>query len=110
MRPPRDMSEPSVDRFYGEIGECVRALRVRRGLTQAELAGHIGLTRTSITNIEQGKQKLLAHTLLDLAIALEVGLLDLVPSRSDKSSNIEMIKPDHREMVFLAVPELLTRP
>jgi transcriptional regulator with XRE-family HTH domain len=42
------------------------------GLTQEALASQVSLTRTSITNIEKGRQKFLLHTLFDIASALGV--------------------------------------
>jgi transcriptional regulator with XRE-family HTH domain len=58
--------------MYTTIGKHIREEREVRGVTQKELAARVCLTRTSITNIESGKQKLLIHTLLDIARALGV--------------------------------------
>jgi transcriptional regulator with XRE-family HTH domain len=66
--------------FYAQVGRRVRALRGKRALTQEALASLVDLTRTSITNIEKGRQKLLLHTLIDLAEALQVEPTDLLPS------------------------------
>ncbi len=49
--------------FYAEIGRRVRLARERLGLTQDYLAIQIMLSRTSVTNIEKGRQKVLAHTI-----------------------------------------------
>jgi transcriptional regulator with XRE-family HTH domain len=67
------------DVFYAEVGQRIRHARDRRGLTQEGLASLVALTRTSITNIEKGRQKLLLHTLVDLATALQVAPADLLP-------------------------------
>jgi transcriptional regulator with XRE-family HTH domain len=42
-------------------------------------------TRASIANIEAGKQRVLVHTLVQLASVLEVSVVDLLPERTDKS-------------------------
>ena len=42
------------------------------------------VTRASIANIETGKQRILAHTLFQLANALEVDLADIVPADNFK--------------------------
>ncbi len=65
--------------FYREVGRRIRRAREARGLTQAQLASGTSLTRTSITNIEKGRQKLLVHTLSDIAFALTVKPSSLVP-------------------------------
>lgn len=67
------------DAFYAEIGRRVRKARDKCGLTQEALATLVSLTRTSITNIEKGRQKLLAHTIMDLAVALRISPAALLP-------------------------------
>jgi transcriptional regulator with XRE-family HTH domain len=75
----RAVSMKSHDDFYQEVGRRIRAVRKQRNLTQEDLGGRVSLTRTSITNIEKGRQKLLLHTLAEIADALEVGASKLIP-------------------------------
>jgi transcriptional regulator with XRE-family HTH domain len=65
--------------FYAEVGQKVKQARERRGLTQEELSSQVSLTRTSITNIEQGRQKFMLHTLIQMAAALAVAPSSLLP-------------------------------
>jgi DNA-binding XRE family transcriptional regulator len=67
--------------FYEEVGRRIREARLRRKpkLTQQALAKQVGLTRTSITNVEKGRQKFLLHTLTDIARALQVDPASLLP-------------------------------
>jgi len=58
-------------KFYQKIGRHIREMRLQRGLSQDRLGELIGLTRTSITNIEYGRQRMLLHTIEDLSTALE---------------------------------------
>jgi len=60
-------------------GDVSQRLGKIKKLTQAKLAGLLSLTRTSITNIEKGRQKLLVHTLLGLAECLSVPVRELIP-------------------------------
>ncbi len=67
--------------FYEEVGRRIRDARNRCNprLTQQGLANLVSLTRTSITNVEKGRQKLLLHTLADMAKALQVEPASLLP-------------------------------
>jgi DNA-binding XRE family transcriptional regulator len=80
--------EPAVGRpallndqvaFYVEVGRRVRLARERAGMTQDALAGRVSLSRTSVTNIEKGRQKILLHTLWNMADALGVTPEVLMP-------------------------------
>jgi putative transcriptional regulator len=55
----------------------VREVRMRRGLTQAELGQAVGLTRQSIIAIEKGRFTPSIHSVLMLARALEVPVGEL---------------------------------
>jgi transcriptional regulator with XRE-family HTH domain len=71
------MTSPAV---YKEFGMLIRARRQTLGLTQEQLAEKVGLSRTSITNIEQGRQKILLHQLFLLAESLQVNPDVLLPT------------------------------
>lgn len=75
-----------LDHFYADLGTRIAARRRALRLTQAELAARIGLTRTSIANIEAGRQRTLAHQLGGIANALDLGLSALLPDLSGASS------------------------
>lgn len=68
----------SVPDVYRLVGERIRGERNRRNLTQEELATRVRLKRTSITNIEKGRQKLLLHTFVEIAAALSISPRDLI--------------------------------
>jgi len=73
--------------IYKHIGKRLRELRREKQVTQARLAEIVALNRTSITNIEKGRQKLLVHTLFDLAQALGVHPSDLLPEKATSSQD-----------------------
>jgi transcriptional regulator with XRE-family HTH domain len=77
----------TTEPFYGELGARVREWRVRRGMTQGDLGTRLTppVTRASIANLEVGKQRVLAHTLAQLADVLGVGIGDLVPAPADET-------------------------
>lgn len=65
--------------MYEQVGKRVHAARARLGISQEALAKLVFLTRTSITNIERGRQRMMLHTLLELASALRVPVTSLLP-------------------------------
>lgn len=80
-----------MEQIYREFGRILRQRRADANLTQDELANKVGLVRTSITNIELGKQNVSLHLLFQLADALGVQTKDILPDRTPQqmSPNIE---------------------
>jgi len=82
----RTMTEPrrgTPMAIYVLVGKSIRQAREAKGLSQAQLAAFVGLSRTSITNIEKGRQKFLLHTLAEIAATLGVEPHTLFPRRKD---------------------------
>lgn len=69
--------------LYNNIGQRVRNQRKIVKMTQDQLAAKIGVTRTSITNIEAGTQKLSIYLLYSIAIALELEITAILPLISE---------------------------
>ena len=78
-----------IEIFYAEIGQRVRAARTKLGLTQEQLGDSLTppTTRVSIANVESGKQRILTHTLIQLAAALKVEPVDLLPQKAATPPN-----------------------
>lgn len=69
-------TDQDVDEY---IGAKIRERRLARGLTQAELAGALGVIRSSVANIEAGRQTLSAQRLAITAAMLGADLGDFLP-------------------------------
>jgi len=67
--------------IYGSLGGKIRHERVKLEINQDELARRVGLSRTSITNVELGRQGLAVHQLFEFADALGVEPCDLLPEK-----------------------------
>lgn len=63
--------EGGVEAIYSTVGGYIKQRRTHYGITQAELAEKVGLTRVSITNIEAGRQRVLLHTLIDILAVID---------------------------------------
>jgi transcriptional regulator with XRE-family HTH domain len=56
---PVEIEMITPNEFYSKLGDSIRQRREELGLTQEELGESLGLSRTSVTNIERGRQRLL---------------------------------------------------
>ena len=62
------------------FGRNLYNARDKKGLTQEKLAQLANLKRTSVTNIEKGRQSISLPALYDLARALDMEVHDLLPT------------------------------
>lgn len=70
LREPRStVTSSSTTLNMQKLGRNIKALRKAAGLTQAQLAEMIGLERTSVTNMENGNQRVAVDTLQAIAEA-----------------------------------------
>ena len=90
------------DELYKIIGERLAAARKRkRTLTQGEAATRLGITRTSVSNIERGKQKAPLHLIYKYCQIVEKTVTDILPSLDI------VVKANNKESVIIdgdAVP------
>jgi DNA-binding XRE family transcriptional regulator len=72
------------DPFYQAVGKRVHGFRVTKGLTQSELGLRLTppVTRASIANLENGRQRLLLHTAVQISEIVGCELVDLIPGSS----------------------------
>ncbi|WP_372344670.1 helix-turn-helix domain-containing protein [Streptomyces sp. KL116D] len=70
----------TINGLYLKVGQRMIAARKARGYTQADLGQAVGLSRSSIANIENAVQRAPFHTLLGIAQALGVDPVGLLLS------------------------------
>jgi len=76
------MQDPiQLSTFYRQLGANIRQCREQRKLSQEAVARMIGLSRTSLTNIESGRQHPPLHTFCELVERLGADFADLIPQR-----------------------------
>jgi transcriptional regulator with XRE-family HTH domain len=66
------------DPLYVALGRALRQARRVKELTQEQIGTRVGMTRTSITNIESGSQAIAVHQLVALARAIGVDPIQLL--------------------------------
>ena len=79
------------DRFYREFGQMLKAARKKAGLTQAGLAKTTGMSRSSIANVETGRQRIHLHALFGLAYSLRVRAAELLPAQNRSEPDLAWV-------------------
>jgi DNA-binding XRE family transcriptional regulator len=72
------MRKSKIEPIYARMGKTIRTLREDRGMLQETLARRTGMKRTSIVNIEGGRQRMVFHRAVQIARVLKVGVQELV--------------------------------
>ena len=72
-------SEPSDDLLYKSIGLRIRQLRNSKRWTQSKLSHLSGVDRSSIANLERGRQRTSLNVLYRLCAALEIEVTAIIP-------------------------------
>jgi len=85
-RKPTAPIHPKTQSLYRHIGRAVKHAREALEMTQEELASQVGVARTSITNLEKGKQHFPLHHLLSVAELLHMDLVSFIPSSDELES------------------------
>lgn len=76
------------------IGDLIRDARARRGFTQADLAGRLRVSPTTVRAAEQGDPKVAAGILVSLLWVLGIGSIS--KSLADRSELQHVPKPKRR--------------
>ncbi len=70
--------EPDLDAVLGGVGPRLRALRLERGATLADLSSRTGISVSTLSRLESGQRRPTLELLLPLARAHRVALDELV--------------------------------
>lgn len=70
------------------VGENVKRLRIKRGLTQEQLAEKSGFTQQYLSDLEKGKRNPTIVSIYELALALDATHLDLVRASGPKNNKV----------------------
>lgn len=93
------------DQLYEEIGRRIREQRDKLNWTQQELSEKMNFTRSSIANIELGRQKIQIHILYEFSSVLGVSPFDLLPQFSEIERNsvipVKTTNLDTESLTFL---------
>jgi len=77
--------------LYHILGKRIRETRINLNLNQEELASKINkLGRTSISNIEKGKQQPPLHVVYSICDALNIDIHNILPTYSEVQNEINI--------------------
>jgi transcriptional regulator with XRE-family HTH domain len=88
------------DSLYTQIGSLIKAQRIKLSISQDDLAKDLGfVSRISIAHIENGKQKIQLHTLLEICELFKVPVTTLLPPIDSLKQQIsaQIVKKIDRE-------------
>jgi transcriptional regulator with XRE-family HTH domain len=101
-----DLALDEADELYAAVGFRVTRIRKARGVRQEGLAKAIGITRSSIANLETGRQRMPLHLLLAIAQALGVELADVIDTGRPMPQLAERLPDGPRETVADTLREI----
>lgn len=77
------MKGTMVSTLYKILGARIKKVRQDKSMSQDDLSEKINISRTSIVNIEQGRQKPPLHVIYKLADVLDIEPHDLLPTLTE---------------------------
>lgn len=92
--------------LYIELGKKIKSLRIENNLTQEELAKSLHLQRTSVTNIEAGKQAAPLHIYYQVCVLFKENLGDLLSENLSPVISIDFEKVTTEDQVGSHRPKL----
>jgi transcriptional regulator with XRE-family HTH domain len=87
----------ALEDIYLFVANRVRLARKQASLTQEELGDHTGIGRTSIVNIEAGRQRVLLHHLAAISEVTNIEISCFLPVLNNESNIVQNQIVDRRE-------------
>lgn len=88
-----------------ELGERLKVLRNKKGLTQKQLGDLIHKSKAAVGSYEQGVQSPPTDVLISLARIFHVSLDNLVGFKCGTCFSVEGLTPEQREVIELLIDE-----
>lgn len=86
--------------LYTIVGSKIQEIRKEKGISQMELAEILGLSRTSISNIENGRHPIFLHHIYTMAENFNIPLETILPPVSNVQNENNIIE-DLKETLLL---------
>src|SRR5260370_29490164 len=93
-----DVQDAGSDRFYATVGSKVRSARLAAKISQASLASQVGLTRSSVANLEAARQRTSLYHFVLISRALKADVNELLPEFSSAPGEAHISADVAREL------------
>jgi transcriptional regulator with XRE-family HTH domain len=120
MPQPRKKPQPPNSPEFNTPGPRIKRVRIKRGLSQADLADLVGVSREAIAAYESGRIRLLDDMIARLAVALSVTSDELLglkvsPLEDDRSTlrltsrikELEKLPEQKRKAILKTLDDLI---
>lgn len=87
----RDIFPLAHDEFLSKVGNRVRGMRAKRGMSRKMLSNDSSVSERYLANLEQGKGNISISLLRQVAKALGTDVADLLPASGDQSPEQSLI-------------------
>jgi transcriptional regulator with XRE-family HTH domain len=95
--------------LYREFGLTLCAQRKRKHLSQEIFGAKVGLSRTSVTNVERGRQPVQLHQLYAFAEVLGIDPMKLLPAEYPSETVAQQKMEDKSSKYLAALAEVSKR-
>lgn len=87
----KTQKKPSADMLQ-RLGLLIKERRVELGMQQESLAQAVGLTRSSISNIESGRHDMTVKKLFTMCRVLDIEVADLLEPLNEKDTRLKQVE------------------
>ena len=81
-----------MSKDFSQLTEQIRQARLKRGLSQENMAESLGISTSAYGDIERGKTEISIRRLIVLAELLEVSVAELLSISESNSAEVEALK------------------
>ena len=96
---------PSEDLFYRDLGERIKSERLKRKVSQEELAEKLGLTRASVINLEKGRHRPSVYQVILISSYFNMDYTGLVPFVTEKQKKRTKASGNELDKMIIATED-----
>jgi transcriptional regulator with XRE-family HTH domain len=92
-------------KIYKDIGQRIRRIREKKGLSQLTLALALGKTQAYISKLEKGERRISLESLMEISKILNVPVEEIAPELFAQGFSKEQLRPEELiKKIFKNIP------